>query len=120
VTQEPFKQHLKAARPFGCLTAVLLGVGMVFVVYLGSVLGDCVPNTACHNRDGSHILNGFLWTLVIVALIGAASWFASAILRMALRPLIGAIPTNLVLIVASLLTAWFGFGPAIELLLKVI
>ncbi|MBU0555096.1 MAG: hypothetical protein KKD64_07415 [Alphaproteobacteria bacterium] len=77
MTIASFKQHLRAAMPFGCAPAALLFLAMGFVVFVGNIMGDCGAEPGCHDNDGFHILNGLMWTLVITMLIGAGSWLAS-------------------------------------------
>jgi hypothetical protein len=120
MSEETFRQHLRAARPVGCLPATLVALGMGFVVFLGDTMGDCSPGPGCHDHDGLNILNDFAWTLAIAVSIGAASWLLSGTVRMIVRPLIGAVATIVVLVAISLLIAWLGFDPAMELLLKII
>ena len=119
MSEESFKQHLKAARPLGCLPAFLLALGMGSIVFLGNTMGDCEPGPGCHDHDGLHILYGFAWTLAIVAPVGAACWLLSGSLRMVARPLIGAVATVVVMMALILLIVWFSFDPALELLIKI-
>ena len=117
MASEPFRDHLNATRPFGCLSAALLGLGMSFVAFVGSVMGDCDPGPGCHDNDGAVIGYRLLITALIVLSIGAAFWFLSAVMRMLLQQRIGRVATNLFLTVVTLLIVWFGFAPAMELLL---
>ncbi|MCW2336802.1 hypothetical protein M2337_001035 [Sphingobium sp. B2D3A] len=118
MTIASFKHHLQTAMPFGCLPSALLFVGMGFAVFVGNIMGDCEAGSGCHDNDGFHILNGVMWTLVIAMSIGVGTWLASAVLKMALRPLIGSVATNLLLVIMSLLVVWLCFNPAMDFVLK--
>jgi hypothetical protein len=116
---EGLLQHFKATRPFGCLLAGLLGLGMGFVVMLGSVMGDCEPGPGCHDHDGTEILYGLFLTAVIVSGFGLAGWLVSALARMRLRPVISAPVTNAILTALIVLFAWACFEPAMELMFAI-
>lgn len=117
MASEPFRENLNATRPFGCLLAVALGLGMSFVAFVGSIMGDCDPGPGCHDNDGAVIGYRLLITALIVLSVGAVFWFLSAVLRMLLQRRIGSLATNLLLAVITLLIAWLGFAPAMEILL---
>lgn len=119
MASEPLRQHLNATRPFGCLLAVLLGLGMSSVVFVGSVMGDCDPGPGCHDNDGAVIGYGLLVTGLIALAMGAAGWFFSTLLRMLFHKKLGGVALNLLLAILTLLMVWFGFSPAMELLLAI-
>jgi hypothetical protein len=120
MSEDGFRQNLHSARPFGCLLIALLAPAMGFIVFVGSIMGDCAPDERCHADDGPRILYGFFMVAVISLSFGALTWLFAAVLRIIIRPLAGGSATNIILVVLVLLLVWFGFSPAMELLLSFI
>ena len=108
-------RHLQGARAYGCGLAVLLGGAMFLVIFLGTAMGDCTPGPGCHDHDGLHILKSLAVALPIAAVCGIGMWAAAAVMRTALRPLLGELPVALILTGLTLGAAWFGISPAFEL-----
>lgn len=119
VSNQSLKLHLRAVRPFGCLAAFLLATGIGFVVFIGTLMGDCNPGPGCHDHDGLHILIGFGGAVIIAALIGIAGWLVSGLLRMVLWPLVGTVATSVLLVAVTLLIVLLSFLPAVELLVNI-
>ena len=115
----PFKQSLKETRLFGCIPAALLAAGMGFIVLLGTTMGDCDPGPGCHDRDGLHILYAWSIVTVIASVFGVGSWLLFALLKMVMRSRLGAGTTNVILAAGVVLIVWFGFTPAMQLLLVI-
>jgi hypothetical protein len=114
LTGAPVRQNLKATRAYGCLLASLLGGAMSFVVFLGNIMGDCLPGPGCHDNDGVHIMKDLAVALPIAAVLGVGMWLFAAVVRAALQPIFGERLVILVLVALTLALAWFGFNPAME------
>ena len=119
MSEVPFRQSLKETRLFGCIPAALLAASMGFIVFLGTTMGDCEPGPGCHDRDGLHIMYGWSIVTVIASVVGVGSWLLFAVLRMAMRSWLGAGVTNVILAAGAILIVWFGFTPAMQLLLVI-
>lgn len=107
--------NLRAARPYGCLFAVLLGLAMSFIVFLGTVMGDCVAEEPdCHSGDGLFIMQSLAVALPIAAFLGACMWLVATALRTVLRPLIPDWLIGVLLVGLTLFLVWLSFDPAFE------
>ena len=111
---ERVRENFKATRPFGCLFATVLGLSMGFVVFVGSVIGDCEPGAGCHDNDGLRILQGLLVALPIVCLLAAGAWLISTVLQAALGRILPQPVLSILLVAVTLALVWYCFDPAFE------
>ena len=88
---------------------------MVFVIFVGSVMGDCTPGPGCHDHDGAWILHSLLLALPIVASGAILVWLVSSMLRHLLNGRVHPLALNGALTAATHATVWFAFSPAFEL-----
>jgi hypothetical protein len=107
--------RLRAAGPFGCLFAILLGIAMASVIFVGSVMGDCTPGPGCHDHDGSRIFQSLFIALPIIFGGAAIVWLVSFALRCALQSRVPPIVLNALLAVFTIAAVWFAFHPAFDL-----
>ncbi|MGF7169226.1 hypothetical protein FHS91_000885 [Sphingobium xanthum] len=109
---ETIRNRLATTWPFGCLFTVLLGLGMAFTIFVGSVMGDCEPGPGCHDRDGLLIFKGWFLALPIVISFGAVCWLVFASIRTFLADFLGVWATNILFSMTAVALAWFGLDAA--------
>ena len=111
----PFKEQLRATQLFGCWYAVLLGLGIAFIDFVGTVMGDCEPGPGCHDHDAALIGVGLLKAALIAAVFGAVVWLLVAIIRLMIGSRLNAIVANCLLGALVLALLWASFSPAMDL-----
>jgi len=103
---------LTGGLPFGCLFAVLLGLGMAVVIVMGSTLGDCPSGYDCPDPR-----MGRSFALAFPIIIGGAAliWLVTSLLRSHLQQHLRARTLRAILVGLTIAAVWFGFRPAFEL-----
>ncbi|MFT4026551.1 MAG: hypothetical protein QM676_07095 [Novosphingobium sp.] len=99
---------------FGCLFAFLLGAGMGSIIFVGSAMGDCLPDEPCPNRT-AQFFKGIALTLPIVALGALAFWILSSGLHRIVQGRLSLIALRIVFLFATIGAVWWSFDPAFEL-----
>lgn len=111
----PISNRIRAAAPFGCLFAALLGVAMAFVIFVGSVMGDCSPGPGCHDHDGSRIVHSLFVALPIILSCAVVVGLVASVLRFALEGRVRPVLLNALLVSLTIAALWFAFRPAFDL-----
>ena len=107
--------HLRGTRRFGCGFAVLLAAAMAFVIFLGTVLGDCMPDDPCHRDDGASIGRALLQAVPIVLAFALAAWLIMAAVRASFGDRLGAAASNALLALLMLVLVWASLRPAFDI-----
>ena len=113
--QQSSPSSVRGGRRFGCLFAVLLSGAMGFVIFVGSVMGDCSPGPGCHDDDGAVIGGGLLQAVPIILAFGAAAWLILSVAHALLQERLSPTALNILLTLVTLALVWISFDPAFEL-----
>lgn len=112
---ESASSSLRSGGAFGCLFSLLLGLAMGFVIFIGSVMGDCEPGPGCHDNDDAVIAGGLLQAAPIVLGFGLGAWLVLSGLHALLRGRMSPLALNGLLSILTVALAWLCFEPAFEL-----
>jgi hypothetical protein len=100
---------------FGALYAVLLGLAMSVVIFIGSVIGDCDPGPECHDNDAAVIGGGILSAMPIIALFSTLLCAGAGTARRYLDDRIGLHATAWLLGGLTVAAVWASFDLAMAL-----
>lgn len=106
---------LRRGMKFGMLYAILLGLAMSFVVFVGSTIGDCDPGPGCHDNDAAVIGLGILSAVPIIALFSMLLCVGAGSARRFLDDQIGPRAANWLLAGLTVAAAWASFDLAMTL-----
>src|SRR5947209_7810863 len=110
--------HLRRTARYGFLFAALLGLGMGFVIVVGSSMGDCPPGPGCHDHDGARIGSSLLRAAPIVLVFAAGASLLLSAVHGFLSERLSPAALNLLMAVLTLALVSMSFGPAFELFLR--
>lgn len=110
---------IKQGAKFGLVYACLLGLAMSFVIFVGSIMGDCDPGPGCHDNDAAVIGRGILSALPIIIFASTAVCAGAGVARDYLAGRIGAKSTDWLLAGVTVGAAWGSFDLAMRLFMWV-
>lgn len=100
---------------FAALYAALLGLAMGFVIFVGSIIGDCNLGPGCHDNDAAAIGLGILTAVPIVALFSMLLCVSAGSARHFLDGRIGLRATAWLLVGLTVAAVWASFDLAMTL-----
>ena len=106
---------IRGGMKFGVLYAVLQGLAMSFVIFLGTVIGDCDPGPGCHDNDAVVIGLGILTAMPIIALFSMILYAGAGCARSFLTDRIGSGVTVWLLGKLTVVSVWVNFDLAMML-----
>jgi hypothetical protein len=106
---------IRRGMKFGVLYAVLLGLAMSLVIFVGSIIGDCDPGPGCHDNDTAAIGLGILKAMPIVAIFSILLCVGAGAVRRILDVRIGLRATTWLLAGLTVAAAWASFDLSMTL-----
>lgn len=106
---------LRRGMKFGALYAVLLGLAMSFVIFVGSTIGDCDSGPGCHDNDAAVIGLGILSAVPIIALFSMLLCVGAGSACRFLDDRIGSRAAKWLLAGLTVAAAWASFDLAMTL-----
>jgi len=106
---------IRRGMKFGVLYAVLLGLEMSFVIFVGSIIGDCDPGPGCHDNDTATIGLGILKAVPIIATFSMLLCVGAGSVRRILDDRIGLRTTTRLLAGLTVAAAWASFDLSLTL-----